>query len=296
MIEPPLLRIGELSRRLGVSDHVLRAWERRYGLLQPVRSAGGFRLYSEADLQRVRRMQALLAEGLSAAEAARAAVEGERSGSALTEVPTAGMASTVGLAAEAAALTRALDEYDESAAQAVLDRLFGSLTVETVIRDVLVPYLHELGERWERGAVSVAQEHFASNLIRSRLAGMGRGWGHGRGPLAVLACAPEELHEMALLAFGVVLNRNGWRIGYLGASTPVADLIRLAEQTHPDLVVVAASGPERLAPVTAELTRLAGMVPLALAGPGATSELADAVGARLLTEDPVTAAERLSAR
>jgi len=69
----PMLRIGELSRRLGVSDHVLRAWESRYGLLQPVRSAGGFRLYSEADESRVRRMQGYLAEGLAAAEAARAA-------------------------------------------------------------------------------------------------------------------------------------------------------------------------------------------------------------------------------
>ena len=68
----PVLRIGELSRRAGVTDHVLRAWESRYGLLQPVRSAGGFRLYSEADALRVRRMQAHLARGLSAAEAARA--------------------------------------------------------------------------------------------------------------------------------------------------------------------------------------------------------------------------------
>src|ERR1700757_4060477 len=75
----PLLRIGELSRRLGVSDHVLRAWESRYGLLKPVRSAGGFRLYSEADALRVRQMQAHLAHGLSAAEAARA-VLGEDNG------------------------------------------------------------------------------------------------------------------------------------------------------------------------------------------------------------------------
>src|SRR6201987_6568850 len=75
----PVLRIGELSRRLGVSDYVLRAWESRYGLLQPVRSAGGFRLSSEADESRIRRMQAHLARGLSAAEAARA-VLGEDSG------------------------------------------------------------------------------------------------------------------------------------------------------------------------------------------------------------------------
>lgn len=287
MIEPPLFRIGELSRRLGVSDHALRAWERRYGLLQPVRSAGGFRLYSEADLERVRRMQAFLADGLSAAEAARAALEGEHSG------PTAQGEPVTGLAAETAALARALDGYDESAAQAVLDRLFGALTVETVLRDVLMPYLHELGERWARGAASVAQEHFASNVIRGRLAGLGRGWGHGRGPRAVLACAPDELHDIALLAFGVVLNRQGWRIGYLGASTPVGDLIRLAGTTHPDLVVVSATRPETLAPLTAQLIRLAGTAPLALAGRGTTGELADAVGARLLTGDPVTAAENL---
>lgn len=74
---PGLLRIGELSRRVGVSDHVLRAWENRYGLLSPVRSAGGFRLYSEHDERRVRRMQAELAKGLSAAQAARVALADE---------------------------------------------------------------------------------------------------------------------------------------------------------------------------------------------------------------------------
>src|SRR3954465_7040535 len=70
--ERPTLRIGELSRRVGVSDHLLRAWETRYGLLRPSRSTGGYRLYSEADADRIRRMQAHLAAGLSAAEAAQA--------------------------------------------------------------------------------------------------------------------------------------------------------------------------------------------------------------------------------
>ena len=85
----PLLRIGELSRRLGVSGHVLRAWESRYGLLQPVRSAGGFRLYSEADEMRVRRMQAHLAGGLSAAEAARTVLR-EDTGDGVGLAPSAG--------------------------------------------------------------------------------------------------------------------------------------------------------------------------------------------------------------
>ncbi len=91
---PAVLRIGELSRRLGVSDHVLRAWERRYGLLRPVRSAGGFRLYSEADLDRVRRMQAHLAQGLSAAEAARAAIDDERAVRATTDTGEARTSTT----------------------------------------------------------------------------------------------------------------------------------------------------------------------------------------------------------
>src|SRR3954468_14393886 len=236
MTEPPMLRIGELSRRLGVSEHVLRAWERRYGLLQPVRSAGGFRLYTEADLQRIRRMQALQSDGLSAAEAARAALNEQPAPPSAVDEPAAG------LAAEAATLARALDGYDEPAAQATLDRLFATLTVETVLRDVLLPYLHQLGERWKTGAATVAQEHFASNLIRGRLAGLARGWGHGQGPRAVVACAPDEQHDIPLLTFGVVLNRHGWRIGYLGASTPVDDLIQLAGATHPDLVVVSATG------------------------------------------------------
>lgn len=288
---PAVLRIGEISRRLGVSDHVLRAWERRYGLLRPVRTAGGFRLYSEADLDRVRRMQMHLTQGLSAAEAARAAIDGEPS--AGTGTGAGGPAHPDGPADSIAALAAALDAFDEPAAHAVLDRLLGTLTVETMLRDVVLPYLRALGDRWERGDVSVAQEHFASNLIRGRLAGLGRGWGHGQGPRAILACVPDELHDIALLAFGIVLNRNGWRIEYLGASTPLDDLVRMAAAQPPDLVVLTATRPERFDRLTDDLIRLARVAPIALAGSGATAALADAVGAQLLTDDPVTAAERL---
>jgi methanogenic corrinoid protein MtbC1 len=286
------LRIGELSRRLGVSDHVLRAWERRYGVLRPVRSAGGFRLYSEADLDRVRRMQAHLAQGLSAAEAARTAIDDERSVAGATDASA--VDHRVGLTDAAEALARTLDEFDEPAAHAVLDWLLSTLTVETVLRDVVLPYLRELGERWQRGLVSVAQEHFASNVIRGRLASLGRGWGHGQGPRAVLACAPGELHDIALVAFGIVLNRNGWRIEYLGANTPLDDLVSMADADRPDLVVLVATSSDRFDGLVDDLTRLARAAPLAVAGAGATQAIADAVGARMLTEDPVTAAERMA--
>jgi MerR family transcriptional regulator, light-induced transcriptional regulator len=289
---PAMLRIGTLSRRLGVSEHVLRAWERRYDLLRPSRTPGGFRLYSEADVQRVQRMQGYLAEGLSPAQAARAALDEDRT--ALTRVDTVDTGQ-VGQAGEAVGMLAAtLDAFDEPGANAILDRLLSTLTVETVLRDVVLPYLHDLGERWEQGAATVAQEHFASNLLRGRLASLGRGWGQGQGPRALLACAPGELHDLALLAFGIVLNRSGWRIDYLGADTPLEELIRTARSTRADLVVLVAALPERFDAVSKELTVLARTAPLAIGGAGATRAVAEAVGAHLLTADPVTAAEEVA--
>lgn len=291
--ESAVLRIGELSRRVGVSEYVLRAWESRYGLLKPARSAGGYRLYSEDDEGRVRRMQTHLAHGLAAAQAARAAIADEQPGQMGTgaiAVPT-----RADLVDAAEGLGRALADMDEPGAQAVLDRLLTDFTVESVLRDVLMPYLHDLGERWEQGAVSVAQEHFASHVFRGRLSGLARGWGSGRGPQALLACPPGELHELALLAFGIVLNRNGWRVRYLGADTPMADLIKVASETGPTLVVLSATTSERFVAVEPELASLAGMAALALAGEGATKDLADATGARLITGDVVTSAQQLAA-
>jgi len=288
---PPVLRIGELSRRLGVSDHVLRAWESRYGLLQPVRSAGGFRLYSEADESRVRRMQAHLARGLSAAEAAQAVLgEDNGAGHGRAAAPDRDAPAASELPGD---LRQALDAFDEPAAQAALDRLVSDLSLPAALRDVVLPYLTGLGERWVSGTASIAQEHFASNVIRGRLAGLARGWGNGHGPRAVLACPPGELHDLALMVFGIALNRNGWRIDYLGMNTPIEELTRTVDARRPDLVVLAATLPENLEPHATQLTALAQRAPLALAGAGATPEIAGAVGARLLTGDPVTEAENI---
>lgn len=291
--ERHLLRIGELSRRLGVSDHVLRAWETRYGLLRPVRSAGGFRLYSEADAGRVRRMQALLGRGLSAAEAARAVVDEDGAPAGSLAAPADAPVTSAAPGDLAGFLRTALESFDEPAAQAILDRLISELSTSAVLRDVVVPYLTGLGERWESGEVSIAQEHFASQVLRGRLAGLARGWGAGNGPRAVLACPSGELHDLGLMIFGITLRHRGWRIAYVGADTPLEELTRVVQATRPDLVVLTATVPGRLEPHLAELTSLAGLAPLALAGAGATQQMADAARARLLTQDPVTAAEQV---
>jgi methanogenic corrinoid protein MtbC1 len=297
---------------VAVNQDLLRAWERRYGLLKPVRSPSGFRLYSGADEQRVRRMQAHLGRGLAAAEAARAALDEESNHSlaappvapAAADDPTRPNASAPpkapfpvtnqGLTGLAEELRHALDELDGPAAEAVLDRLFADFTVETTLREVLVPYLSDLGDRWAQGAIGVTTEHFASNLLRARLASLARGWGQGHGPRAVLACPPGERHDLPLLVFGIVLHRNGWRIIYLGADTPLADLAHTVTEKRPDVVILAAVTPERFQESIPDLITLARTAPLRLAGAGATTSIADTVGATILAGDPITEAQRIT--
>jgi MerR family transcriptional regulator, light-induced transcriptional regulator len=294
------VRIGELGRRVGVSDHVLRVWERRYGVLRPSRTAGGQRLYSAADEDRVRRMQAYLAGGLAPAQAAGAALAEERvlgpgpepaagPGGEPADTPLPG-----GLAGAQDVLGARLVSFDGPGAQSVLDGLLARYTVEAVLRDVVVPCLRGIGERWAAGTVTVGAEHFASNILRGRLATLAQGWGRGAGPRAVLACAPGEQHDLPLFIFGIVLHRNGWRVEYLGPDTPVAEVAAAVTATTADIAVISATDPAYLDRAAAGLAELAAAVPLALGGRGATPAAAAAAGARLLTGDPVTAAETLA--
>jgi DNA-binding transcriptional MerR regulator len=280
MTTQPHLRIGELSRRVGVSPALLRAWERRYGLLDPARTAGGLRLYGPEDERRVRDMQAGLRRGLSAAEAAREALSG------------AGGMQEPGLSS--APLAAALDAMDAEEAHLVLDRLLATFTLETALSEVILPYLHELGERWSRGEASVTQEHFASNLIRGRLMSLARSWGTGGGPLAVLACAPGEQHDLPLMAFGLALRGRGWRIAFLGTDTPAGSMADAAGMLDPALVVVSAVSGEVFERSADELADLARSYPLAIAGAGASEQLAERLGCGLLAGDPVSAAASVS--
>jgi len=279
-----LVRIGELSRRVGVGQDRLRAWERRYGLLRPVRTPGGFRLYSRDDERRVRDMLGRLQKGLSAAEAARAVLGGADTAS--RETTHAGLGTQ---------LATALANFDDAGAHAILDRLFAEYSPEVAMRDVIYPYLRELGEHWAQGEIEVGQEHFASNLLHGRLLGLAPGWNDGAGPRAVLACPPTEHHTLGLVGLGVSLRNRGWRVTYLGADTPITDISRAAVKLSPRVIVLAATMAHRFAGVRDELPQLANAGRLLLAGAGASRELAASVGAELLDVDPVTAAERIAA-
>ncbi len=203
-------------------------------------------------------MREHLAAGLAAAEAAAlassAVLEGESNGPMLH--------------AEALreSLADALDRFDEPRAQTILDRLMARTTLDTLLREVLLPYLHELGQRWERGEASVAQEHFASGVIRGRLLGLARDWGQGVGPVAVLGCFPGEQHDIGLIAFGLALRARGWRIVYLGSDTPIDTVKQVTRVIDVSIVVLSTVGAEVSRAVLAELDGLARSQRLALAG------------------------------
>lgn len=280
------MRIGELSRRTGVSPELLRAWEQRYGLLRPDRSPGGFRLYSSEDEMRVRRTTALIGEGLSAAEAARVASN-----------KSAGVdaAASPGVEVLADELRQALDAFDGSGAHLVLDRLFGTFSVRFVFTDVLIPYLRDLGERWADGRVTVAQEHFAANLLRGRMLAMAGDWGAGGPSTALLACLPGEAHDLGLIFFGILLGRRGWRVTFLGADTPFDTLETSADSLRPTLVVLATVDQGLFHQHADAIRRLAASAPVAVAAPVDEKSVVD-LGAQALPNQIADAAGWLAER
>ena len=274
-------RIGEFARRVGVTPELLRAWEQRYGLLRPVRTPGGFRLYGEEDAERVARMRRGLDEGLSAAEAARAALETPPSADHLLDDALARLMS-------------AIEAYDEAAVQAALDDGLAAFGLEAFVRNLILPTLTAVGRGWEQGSVEISQEHFASNLIRGRLLSLARLWGRGSGPLALLACAPGEQHDTTLLAFGLILRSYGWRILFLGADTPLSTLQDAARTTAPAVIVLVTFDTALVEAEGTALRRLARIAPLFLSGPGASPALTGHLRIRRLNGDLIEAAHEVA--
>ena len=280
------IRIGELGRRTGVSPELLRAWERRYGLFEPDRSPGRFRLYSDADVGRVEAMRAQIADGLSAAEAARRVL-------GMSE-PTRGARRDAGpvLDEPMAELRAALEAFDDGAAHAAIDRLIASLSLESFLREVVLPLLLDIGEGWERGEITIAQEHFASNLLRGRLMALGRGWGRGNGHHALLAAPPGELHDLGLVVLALVLRDRGWRVTFLGADTPIETIADTTRRVAPEVIVLAMLKPPGLEP--GEMRDLARGTRVLISGRAASEELAGELAVEHFAGGPIEAAAYLT--
>lgn len=311
----PAVRIGELSRRVGVSPGTLRAWERRYNLLNPHRTDSGYRLYTAEDEAMIRELTRLRAKGMATAEAARLAREnphltGETGHGTVTAGPAAPSQAGARVAGRAAPsdegagasapaplripvdtarvdrLVAALEAFDERGANALLDKAIAELSLRAFLEGVILPLLREVGDRWERSETSTAQEHFASSLIRGRLLGIGRDWGHGRGPLAMLACPAGERHDLGLVSFGLLLRELDWRVAFFGQDTPMPTLADTAGNLSPDAIVVSAVDPRRLRESGAELAAIAARWKLYVGGSGASPRFANRIGATHLEGEP----------
>lgn len=284
------MRIGELSRRVGVSTDTLRVWERRYGLLKPRRTRGNARRYSAVDEARVRLMQRYINERIPPAQAAQLSLAARFS----LKGGSRAVADQGDVMRAAAQLGQALDEFDEAGADQALEQMLSAYSVLVVMRDVILPYLHDVGERWARGHTTVAQEHFASNFVMFRLATLSRGWDRGLGPLALLACAPEEQHTIGLICFGIALHHHGWRIAFFGSATPIGMLEVAAAKLRPDLVTVCAHLPGRVESHVERLSALGAQYRLALAGGGVGTRLAALCNAEYFPADPISAAASIA--
>lgn len=283
-----MLRIGELSARTGISTDLLRMWERRYGLLTPRRSDGGYRLYATTDIARVRLMQHYLDQGVAAAQAARLVREA-RAGAvdAHPGLPKGDVQAALRI------LRTSLEAFDDAPAEEVMGRLLRNFSPALVLRDVLLPFLAGIGDRWACGEVTVAQEHFASQFCETRLRALARGWGRGGDRCAVLACAPGERHQLGLMTFGIVLRNRGWRIVFLGADTPLVCVRQAAEATGASAVVMSATRDDLLHGCRRELVTDE-TTPLFFGGAGATGDVAASARADALPADVIVAAQELS--
>lgn len=187
-----------------------------------------------------------------------------------------------------------LESFDDIGGHRCLSRVFEELPLDEALTTVVMPYLHGLGERWENGTIGVGQEHFASNVIRTRLSILMQETARSDGPRVVLACMPNEHHEFGLMATSLVLAQLGWRTCYLGANTPITELVRACTRLHPDAVVLSAHRETAYAAHAPVLRRLAADTPIHLGAQGASADLVALCEATHLAAGPVEGARHVN--
>jgi methanogenic corrinoid protein MtbC1 len=274
------LNIAAVARRTGVGEHTLRKWEQRYGVLQPTRTDGGQRRYSEDEVGKVRWLAARLGEGYRIGEAA--------------AMLTAAGGEAPGTPEELRdALLAAAARKGHDALGALLDQASALYPLEQALRDVVAPCLVAVGELWSRGELSVGEEHLTSAAVRAHLERtLTEPRGAVRG-LAVLACAPGEQHELGLLMLACLLRADGWDVVYLGQCTPVADAVAIATDRNAAIVVFSVTMAENMDALEREFRELEHAVPTTVVGGASVSAaVAKRLGARYLGDDLTKAVPR----
>jgi DNA-binding transcriptional MerR regulator/methylmalonyl-CoA mutase cobalamin-binding subunit len=250
-----LFPIRELVKRTGVNASTLRAWENRHGLLTPMRTPSGHRLYSDADVQRIKRLQHLLAQGLSLGEIVPLLGKEDTTPSIEPLESTPAQSVWHGYLAETIA---ALEDFSTDRLDLLYNEACALFPIDTITEHLLIPTLEQIGLRWDKRPAGIAEEHFFSAWLRNKLgARLHHAAGIGRGQQLILACLPHEDHELGLLMFALLALQRGYRIIYLGANMPIREIVHVAMNSHAQAIVLAGRNSEEPAKVVAEIAWLA---------------------------------------
>jgi DNA-binding transcriptional MerR regulator len=246
--EAELYPIRTVSTLTGVNPITLRAWERRYGLVKPTRTPSGHRVYTRTDIDMVHRILALTENGVSIGRV--------REALAAKAAPTP-LAEKGPWAAQRSRMVAAIAQFDEVRLEEIYGELLAIHPIERVTREVLMPLLAELGERWQTRVGGIAEEHFFAMYLRNKLgARIHHRGGSVAGPKLLVACLPGELHDIGLLLFALAAHEKRYRVVMFGASMPLAELGYAARRAQADAIVLSGSVEPESAVIGRELPRL----------------------------------------
>lgn len=286
--------VGAAARAAGVTEGRLRTWERRYGIPSPARSATGRRLYTEEEVGLIRRMAALTAAGIPAAQAAEAARQEQ---TALQPIATPAGQAGEAHARRLASLAEALDPGEIALA---LRTAVEELGWAEALAQAVFPALTEVGRRWQAGTLTAAHEHFLSEVVRLELlvALANRPRLPAEAPLALLACPEDERHDLGLLGLRLLLTARGIRVLYLGQDLPRDALVAAVRDARPAAVCLAATVPTSAPALRHAARAVAESAPgtlLFVGGPGLTGGAAAVTPGMLLSGHLGEAASQVAA-
>lgn len=280
-------RIHVAAELSGVRVELIRAWERRYGFPRPQRTPSGYRVYTQRDVALLKRLKQLTEEGVAIREAVKMLPQLQLKLAETGEGPV-GEVSTSSLEAWHGSVLAAAEENDQARVSAVIDEVLSALPPLKAFDEVLAPVQREVGERWHAGRLTVAQEHLVSQVVRARMVSLLHAApGNEQARHVVLACFPDEEHEIGLLGVALRLRHMGLRVTLLGQRVPAADLGQLVDTLRPDLVGLSAVTDSGAAAFEEALARLLEALPSKVAvwvggaAAGAHPDICERLGVRL---------------
>lgn len=272
--------IKQAAIRSGSSVSTVRVWERRYGIVRPARTPAGYRLYDDADIDRLIAMRQLVDhQGIRPSQAAARILAGEADIPALV-AQARDLLDAPDPAIPAQPVSHATEQIDSFVAAAIrldlatmertLDEAFAAERYESAMEHVVFPALRALGAGWADGSVDVSMEHAASELVRRRLARFFEVLGGDGGSQVIIGMPPGGRHEIGALAFAVAARRQGIHVLYLGADVPVESWVVASQASRIRMAVIGVVDPDDVRAAGDVIDAFGAIdrsMPLALGGP-----------------------------